>query len=329
MSFTDLLDELSTAGSKLAQTPPESQDGPIADARNEVNSALLPVWQWLDGLKAAATDNNVDWVALDDAPSADSVDRVRATVELLTAEVERGNAAGLRSELNRLSSLLQRLDEETDAKLKELGVPDEARHRLLLPLRRHLSGLAVTLGSSEALSLARESLGQVGERRLSEGIAEQVHYERTRADAFRFGAIGAFVISIGWLIASYVAFRHVSDTSGRLEEALTRLAIGSAVLILAVYLAREATQHRRRANGWRSVELQMDTVNLYCASLPAAHRDTIRLAFGLEVFSGSKLFASLDRTESGNGGVDGTPTASVDAEKALDLLKQVGGERLP
>jgi hypothetical protein len=326
MSFTELLDELSQVGPRLAASPAELQDSAAFDARNEVNAALLPVWQWLDGLKDAADQNKVDWVELDGAPSDESIEAVRSAIAFLSAEIDSGNVATLRSELTVLGSLLLTVAEETDARLSQLGVEAERRNRLLLPLRAHISELAVTRGSSEALSLARQSLGQAGEKRLSEGVESQVDYERIRADRFRYATLVAFVVSIGWLIASYVAFRSpVSAGSERITQAVTRLAIGSAVLALALYLSREAGDHRSRASGWRSVQLQMDTIDLYCASLPPEHRDAIRLAFGLEVFSGSKLFGSLGQVAGGNASNGSGLPAAIELDRALALVRMLQG----
>jgi hypothetical protein len=303
VSFTDLLDDFARVGPKLAATFDSSDSSAI---RNEINAALLPIWQWLDTLKDVADQNEVDWVLLDGAPSEKAMEAVKGAISILSAESENGNAAALTSELTLLGSLLETVIDETEARLREVGVDAERRNRLLLPLRAHVSELAVTRGSSEALALARQSLGQIGERRLSEGVAEQVAYESQRADRYRYGALVTFVVSICWLIASYVAFRNPgSQSAAWVGPALSRLAIGSAVLVLAVYLSREASQHRTRATGWRSVELQMDTIDLYCASLPPDHRDALRLAFGLQVFSGATLFGMSDQAHASG---DGLPT---------------------
>jgi len=324
MGFTDLLDQLTQVGPKLTAASGELQDGVTADARNEVNAALLPVWQWLDGLKSAAELNGVDWVVLDSAPSTEAIEAVKGAIAILGAEAEVGNVSALTSELPLLGALLLTVADQTEERLRELGIDAERRNRLLLPLRAHVSELAVTRGSSEALSLVRQSLGKEGEERLSAGVEKVAKYEQVRGDAFRYLALIAYLVSIGWLIASYVAFRspHISG-SERVTETISRVAIGSVVLALAVYLSREASGHRDRAGAWRSVQLQMDTIDLYCASLPPEHRDAVRLAFGLEIFSGPKLFGAAS---SGRGNSDGSTSGgsgAVEPERAIALVRML------
>jgi hypothetical protein len=327
MGFTDLLEELTRLGPSLAGEPRDLGSTTL-DARNEVNAAIFPVWQWLDGLTEAADQNGIPWADLDSAPADDSIEAVRASINVLRGTVERGDVDVVRSELRTLGSRLATVAIETDAQLKRLGVDEVRRNRLLLPLHAHVSELAVTAGSSEALSLARESLGQVGEKQLSKGIAEKVEYEQRRADSLRYSAIAAFIFSIGWLVASYLAFRSSDFASGGdgLSEAAAKLGIGAAVLGLAVYLAKESQAHRERESSWQSVELQMDTINLYCASLPIEHRDAIRLSFGLEVFSGSKLFGELGggNTSPGGTGKNGQRMGPSDLEQAVALASALG-----
>ncbi|MET0305070.1 MAG: hypothetical protein ABW196_02440 [Solirubrobacterales bacterium] len=326
MGFTDLLDQLSAIGPTLAASAADDGDSEITDATNEVNAALLPVWQWLDGLKAAADRSDIEWVKLDGAPSDDSIASVMAAIESLSKAVSDGDVPTLQSELPLLGSLLLTVAEETDERLAESGADAEQRNRLLLPLHAHVSELAVARGSSEALSLARKSLGQVGEKQLSEGIATKVKYEQRRADWFRVAAVLAFLVSIGWLIGSYWAFGspEITSESDRITQVVARLAIASAVFALAVYLSSEANAHRERASGWQSVQLQMDTLELYCASLPVEHRNTIRLSFGLEVFSGSRLFGSF-RHGSSDGKRNGAVVSPFDTSQVLALVKAVNG----
>lgn len=326
MGFTDLLDDLSRIGPSLV--PGQGERGTaVGDARNEVNAALFPIWKWLDGLKDAADRYEIDWVALDDAPSGETIEAIGAAFALLKNTVARGDVEAVRSELTNIGELLLEVAAQTDQQLERRGVDRDQRNRILLPLHAQLSELAVTAGSSEALSLARRSLGKVGEKRLSEGIAERARYEQVRADFFRYSAIAAFLFSIFWLVFSYLAFRAADSSSGseRVSEAVARVAIGAAVLGLAVYLAKESKSHRARSSAWQSVLLQMDTIDLYCASLPVEHRDAIRLSFGLAVFSGYRLFGSapddVRRVQE-----DGTPGAVVgaDLERISTLLNSIG-----
>lgn len=322
MDLTDLLDELMKVGPSFASSPVKAGSA-ASDARNEVNAALLPVLQWLDGLKAHADQNDIGWVELDGAPSDQSLEAVKTAISVLKRAVDEGDLELVRSELTNFGDLLLAVAEETDSRLEELGIDGERRNRLLLPLNAHVSELAVTTGSSEALSLARKSLGEIGEKRLSEGIANKVSYEQKRADRFRNGAVVAFIVSIAWLIASYIAFRspEISPGTERITQVVARLGIGAAVLGLALYLSRESRSHRNRASGWQNVELQMDTIGLYCASLPVEHRDAIRLSFGLEVFSGSKLFGSLDGTEMHQDTNGSSQTGRIDIDEVLSAVK--------
>lgn len=331
MGFTDLLDELSTIGPSLVAAQGERGTA-VGDARNEVNAALFPIWKWLDGLKEAAARYDVDWVTLDDAPSSETIEEVKGSLALLKSTVQRGDVEAVRSELTNMGELLREVAAQTDQQLERRGIDREQRNRLLLPLHAQLSDLAVTAGSSEALTLARRSLGQVGEKRLSEGIAERAGYEQVRADFFRYSAIAAFLFSIFWLAFSYLAFRSADHGSGseRISEAVAKIAIGAAVLGLAVYLARESRAHRGRSSAWQSVQLQMDTIDLYCASLPVEHRDAIRLSFGLAVFSGSRLFGS-GAEDSGSGPDDGAAAAPLgtDLERISALLGSLGRRTAP
>jgi hypothetical protein len=294
MGYTDLLEELTLLGPSLVGRQDEPGSATL-DARNEVNAAIFPIWQWLDGLTEAAEQNGVPWAVLDSAPADDSIEAVKASINVLRKTVEDGDVDVVRSQLTTLGSRLETVAIETDVQLESVGISEESRNRLLLPLHAQVSELAVTAGSSEALSLARESLGQVGEKQLSRGIAKKVEYEQHLADRLRNSAIAVFIFSIGWLVASYLAFRSsdFASSGAGVSEATVKLGIGAAVLGLAAYLAKESRAHRDRGSSWQSVELQMDTINLYCASLPIEHRDAIRLSFGLEVFSGSKLFGAV------------------------------------
>jgi hypothetical protein len=326
MGLTDLLDQLTKVGPTLASSASSESDSAAADARNEVNAALLPVWQWLDGLMPLAYENEVDWVALDSAPTDETISAVKAVISILAESAESAETERLQSEITLLGSWLSTMANETDDRLAELNIDVERRNRLLLPLRAHISELAVTRGSSEALSLARQSLGQVGERQLSEGIAKKVQYEQKRADWFRAFAVIFFAVSICWLVASYLAFDSADIAqSDQISRVISRLAIGSAVFALAVYFSREAGGHRSRASAWQSVQLQMDTIDLYCASLPTAHKDAIRLSFGLEVFSGSRLFSSLALSAPENGQNDFP--SGFDLSQAVALVKAVGAVR--
>lgn len=332
MGFTDLLEELTKLGPSLAPGR-EDLEGATLDARNEVNAAIFPIWQWLDGLTEAADQNKIPWADLDSAPADESIEAVRASINVLRDIADRGDVDLVRSELTTLGSRLATVAIETDAQLRRLGFDEVSRNRLLLPLHAHVSELAVTAGSSEALSLARKSLGQVGEKQLSKGISEKVEYEQRLADRLRYSAIAAFLFSICWLVASYLAFRSSDFSSGGdgLSEATAKLGIGAAVLGLAVYLAKESQAHRERGSSWQSVELQMDTINLYCASLPVEHRDAIRLSFGLEVFSGSKLFGEIGGT---NGTVNGAKSnvqrmVPNDLEQVVALVSALGRRSVP
>jgi hypothetical protein len=324
MGLTDLLEHLTRVGPGLS-TPGAQVSEAAEDRRNEVNAALLPVWQWLDGLKPLSDENDVDWVMLDGAPSEETVTAVKAVVSRMAAGATDADAGRLQAEIALLGSWLTTLADETEERLDELDVDAERRNRLLLPLRAHLSELAVNRGSSEALSLARQSLGQVGERQLSEGIAKKVEYEQKRANGFRAAAVVSFGISICWLIASYVAFDSGDIArADQISRIVSRLAIGSALLALAVYLSREGEGHRNRASAWQTVQLQMDTIDLYCASLPDSHKDAIRLSFGLEVFSGARLFSVLGGPAA-NGQEDSGPPPAL--QHAVALAKAVGSIR--
>lgn len=324
MGLTDILDQFIALGPQLSRDGTSESERPAEGVRDEVNAALLPVWQWLVNLKPAADETGVNWVLLDGAPSDETVAAVKSAIAglaELSVQPIPDSYNKLHTEIALLGSWLGSLGDEIDARLAESNIDPEMRSRLLLPLRAHISELAVNRGSSEALSLAREAAGQAGEKKLSEGIAEKATYEQKRADWFRVGAVLAFALSIGWLIASYLAFGsdQALDESERMTQVIGRLAIGSALFALAIYLSREAGGHRARASAWQTVQLQMDTIDLYCASLPTALKDAIRLSFGLEVFSGSRLFSSLSMTPGKDGAEE--PLTGLDLNQAASLIK--------
>jgi len=156
-------------------------------------------------------------------------------------------------------------------------------------------------GAIEAMGRSLESLDEDRERakRLVEETSQLVHEasaatlareygrhakaEEERADRYTRAAIGAGLLAaIGTAVIAYLAFSKESGVGA----VLTKGALSIPLILFAGYLARLAGQFRKKAWGWRHVELQIQTSEPFIALLDDEPRKALLAALALRFFPG-------------------------------------------
>jgi hypothetical protein len=285
VSITRLLDAFAPAGAMLAKED--------AGHAKQAAALVLPVWEWLNQAARQATDLSIEWPVLDVALSDDSTDRLISALEAVTESVSNGGGDRLELQVRQLHDELTDALVEAQDYLRREGIEEQTIAALFLPLRRELTSWEVRRESTRVLGQARDALSEMGGKNLAMSFEEQFATDLQQANRLRIVAFGLFLAAILFSGAVYLGVRH--DVAP--ADVTARIAVGVSFIALGGLAIRESSRHRADANVWRTVQLQLNTIDAYCSSLPRDKADTLRFILGCAVFSG-RLFPAGHETGS-------------------------------
>ena len=175
--------------------------------------------------------------------------------------------------------------------------------------------------AKRVLSDTRRAAGATGESSLARHFGEYASRERRDANLLR-GLCVLTLLSIAGVATLLVSSKEASTLNTAHE--LAKLAITIPLAVLAAYLGREATRHRKVARRARELEIQLQTVDAFAHPLPESLRDRLRSELGRQVFASPPPAEIFDDRDSG-------PSVVTDAgeliEKIADLLKALAVNR--
>lgn len=281
MSITTLLDSFASVVPGLM--------GSGSEREQQANVLVLSVWAWLNEAARRANELNIEWPVLDEAVTDAATLRVSDALRDVVRAVANGDEADAESRLTLLHREVSRCVAETENALREHGIEEQTIASLLLPLRRELTAWEVNRQSTEVLGRARYALSEVGGKKLALNFEEQFASDKKQADHWRQLGFVLFGLAVVWAITVYVALRG-SDAST--ADVTARLAVGVSLIVFGGVAIRESGRHRADANVWRTVQLQLNTIDAYCSALPKERADILRFNLGGAVFAGPRLYVS-------------------------------------
>ncbi|MBP2324811.1 Ni/Co efflux regulator RcnB [Kibdelosporangium banguiense] len=256
---------------------------------NEVPSSITDVVRKNDDFVAAfakirstADDFAATLFAID---KADSRDRNPSGSYCTLVELLSGLADSLRSQLHEaIEAFIQVVNQQTtnnhnhvDARTKALSVADDIRSRLKARQLIH---------EAERARIARQKAdSDRGTRELAEYYLTHAAQEGRRADWLRTGAAILLVAITGGAVCLNFLFDAVS-----VGAELVRLSATVPIAVLAGYLAKESSNHRRSATWANHLAIAMQTLPDYVQPLGDDGVELRRL-LGQRVFG-----AAMDQT---------------------------------
>jgi hypothetical protein len=318
VSLTSLLDTVADAGQALAR----SADGD----RERADRLLLPIWRWLQEVAIVSQEFGVEWTTVDGSLSASDQAAISAKVQALLLSLDSSDDRDVDVALAELRDVFTEGIDRAQANLRDEGLEAHVVATLFLPIRSEMASWTYREESDEVLTRARSALTAVGATRLALSFNDQFAEDLRQANRFRYGAMAFFVLAVAWAVAAYATLPE-SVTASSLAG---RGAIGVSLVVIGGFLTREANHHRTDANVWRTVQLQLNAIEAYCADMPRANAEALKFMLGAAVFSGPRLYSAAaghrarDGVENGNGAR--TQEASLDAsvQEILAILREVG-----
>jgi hypothetical protein len=314
VSVTRLIDAFGDAGVAL--------DGARPDRRERVERVVIPIWQWLRSVPDRASEAAVEWETVDEAFEADQEREVTSILSELIAGIGGLSDRSLDEVIARLRRALAETVERAEVRLTEAGIESRATATILLPVRAELASWRQQQETETYLSQTRSALTEVGARDLALSFNEQFEEDRSQANRFRWAAVGAFVGALIWSTIVYATIPSNVSAAG----IVGRGSIAISALVVGGYFVRESAKHRVDANVWRTVQLQLDAIDKYSSVLTPESAEILRLALGIAVFSGPRLYAIAAGRGDDQAVARGEgPEATADLRVALDTLREVVG----
>jgi hypothetical protein len=279
VSITRLLDAFATTAPEVG--------GASSDQVQAANSLVLPVWAWLNEAARNANDLAVEWPLLDEAISEQATDRVIAVLTDLARSLRDDDRARSEENIALLHREVSRAVSEAEDNLRGAGIEEQTVAGLFLPIRRELTSWEVRRESAEVLGRARHALSEVGGKQLALNFEQQFAADKRQADRWRLMAFLLFGVAIAWSLAVYLALRGKDAAAA---DVTARFAVGISLIVVGGVAIRESGRHRSDANVWRTVQLQLNTIDAYCSALPNERADTLRFMLGSAVFAGPRLY---------------------------------------
>jgi hypothetical protein len=174
--------------------------------------------------------------------------------------------------------------------------------------------------AKRVLSDTRRAAGVTGESSLAQHFGEYARAEGWQANVLRIACV-LTLLSIVAVAVVLLGDKHASELNTPHE--LARLAITVPLAVLAAYLGREATRHRRVARRAREMEIQLQTVDAFTHPLPDELRDKLRTELGQQVFAPPPV----DHEDEKATGPSVVTDASTLIESVADLLKAAAASR--
>jgi hypothetical protein len=171
---------------------------------------------------------------------------------------------------SRIKSAAEEVDSHRATALEEIQKSEESLEENRDRAKRLVEETDQLVHEASAATLARE-------------YGRHAQAEEERADRFTRAAILAgLVAAIGTAVIAYLAFSNESGVGA----VLTKGALTIPLILFAGYVARLAGQFRRKAWGWRHVELQIQTSEPFIALLDDGPRKALLAALALRFFPG-------------------------------------------
>jgi hypothetical protein len=174
--------------------------------------------------------------------------------------------------------------------------------------------------AERVLSDTRRAAGATGETSLAQHFGAYATKELWNANVLRALCVLA-LLAIAGGAALLLAGKQATELTTTRE--IAKLAITIPIAVLAAYLGREATRHRKIARRARELEIQLQTVDAFTHPLPESLRDQIRTELGKQVFT----TAYVDQSDDKDAGPSTVNDAGMLIEKIADLLKTVAASR--
>jgi hypothetical protein len=141
--------------------------------------------------------------------------------------------------------------------------------------------------SDQVLTRARDALTEVGAKRLALSFNDQFAEDLRQANRFRQGALLFFMLAVAWSVVASVTLPSDLSPAG----AVGRFVIAVSLIVVGGFFTRESNRHRADANVWRTVQLQLNAIEAFCAAMPRNKAELLRFMLGVSVFSGPRLYA--------------------------------------
>ncbi len=304
MSLVRLLDTLEDAGKQL-----EDRTG---ERRERADQVLLPIWKWLQEVSTLSKQVEVDWVTVDNSLSTEDEEKISVAVDALLNSLDAPEDRDFEDAMAELrvgfAVAIQRAQEQ----LRAEGIEEQSISALFLPVRSELASWTHREESDEVLTRARSALTQVGATGLALSFNEQFVEDLKQANRFRIGAMLFFMVAVAWSIVAYSTLPSAVTAA----SIAGRGAIAISLVVIGGFLTRESNRHRTDANVWRTVQLQLNAIEAFCAAMPRSNAEVLRFMLGAAVFSGPRLYAAAAAGHRGNGEDGGS--GSTDSTMGLE-----------
>jgi hypothetical protein len=280
MSLVSLLDTLEDAGKKL-----EDRTG---DRRERTDQVLLPIWKWLQEVASLSKQVDVDWVTADNSLSTEDEQKISVAVDALVESLDAPDERDFEAAMAELRVSFATAIQSAQDRLRVDGIEEQSIAALFLPIRSELASWTHREESDEVLTRARSALTQVGASGLAISFNDQFREDLKQANRFRVGAMFFFMLAVAWSIVAYVTLPSTVTAA----TIAGRGVIAVSLIVIGGFLTREANRHRTDANVWRTVQLQLNAIEAFCAAMPRANAEALRFMLGASVFSGPRLYAA-------------------------------------
>jgi len=288
MSLTSLLDTLAATGQRLAVHEGER--------RERADQLLLPIWNWLQEVSGLTEKVDVNWSTVDDALAAEDEQAIATAVKDLIDSLESSDAQDFENALAKVRISFAMGIQNAQEELKAKGLEAQSIATLFLPIRSELASWLHREESDQVLTRARSALTEVSATRLALSFNQQFEEDLRQANRFRQGAMVFFMLAVAWSIIAAVTLPQTITVQG----AVGRFVIAASLVVVGGFFTRESNRHRSDANVWRTVQLQLNAIESYCAGMPRNRAELLRFLLGASVFSGPRLYA-VAAGNNGNG----------------------------
>ena len=318
MSLTTLLDTLADAGKRLG-------DG-TGERRERADQLLLPVWQWLEDVSVLTDRASVDWSTVDESLAPEDEEAIAAALEELIGSLDGLDSEAFESALAKFQSSVVVGVQRAQERLGSGGLEAQSIATVFLPIRRELASWSHREESDQVLTRARDALTEVGASRLALSFNDQFAEDLRQANRFRQGAMAFFMLAVAWSVVASVTL----PTDLTLAGGVGRFVIALSLIVVAGFFTRESNRHRADANVWRTVQLQLNAIEAYCAAMPRSRAELLRFLLGASVFSGPRLYAaaagrSFEKADHQSRAVDSPENATLDGSlrELLAIVREV------
>ncbi len=206
-----------------------------------------------------------------------------------TSEIERRNqaTAALDEALNQQNQVL------ADFRTAEEGLRSTAKaQRDALIAELKTGGEATQKSLDDLLVQAREIVGVIARTGMTGGYQQYADRERGDADRWRKVALvlGVFTVAVLGGVVVWSGLDH--NTTWPL--ALGRLLLAAGLGGVSAYAAREASQHRKRADHARQLELALASIGPYLEAVDPTVREKVLETFAYVFFTAREADSEPD-----------------------------------